>query len=86
MDGPLCSCSYWPYKFLQDNWSLHMAVTYTFHEHLSSENDHVHECLAITKLSTIIQEKWTRQQIEDWINEHHVDPQVNITLSHVFII
>ena len=80
-DGPLCSCSYRPYKCLKDAWSLHVAITYTFHENLSNENDNAYECLAITKLATVIQEKWTRQQLNDYINKHHADHQVNITLS-----
>ncbi|CAF1480676.1 unnamed protein product [Adineta steineri] len=75
VDGPLCSCSHRPYKCLQDAWSLHLAITYTFHENLSTKNTHTPHCLAITKLATIVQQKWTHQQINDYIREHSVNHQ-----------
>lgn len=64
IDGPLCSCSHRPYKSSNDKWSLSMAVMHTFYENLPSTNDHILECLAITKLAMIVGEDWNRQRIE----------------------
>ncbi|CAF4138820.1 unnamed protein product [Rotaria sordida] len=70
-DGPLCSCAHRPCKSLGDNWSIWMAIAYTFDENLHKGNDNRYACLAITKLAMIIQEKWSRQQVIDYIREHH---------------
>ncbi|CAF1504663.1 unnamed protein product [Rotaria magnacalcarata] len=77
IDGPLCSCSHRPYKSSTGTWSLWKAIAYTFDENLYKTNSNIHECLAITKISKVIEEKWTRQQTLDYINLHHANNQVN---------
>ncbi|CAF3147106.1 unnamed protein product [Rotaria sp. Silwood2] len=79
IDGPLCSCSHRPYKCFHDEWSLSYAIAYTFAEYLHLGNEHdVNQCLAITKLSRIVQEQWTRQQIKDFIKENHIAHRVRL--------
>lgn len=63
-DGPLCSCSYRPYKFPTDNWSLSMAIMFTFNESFHFNDNPLNQCLAITKLAIVIEEQRNRQQIE----------------------
>ncbi|CAF3589222.1 unnamed protein product [Rotaria socialis] len=69
IDGPLCSCSHRPCKFPEDKWSLSMAIMYAFHENFELSHDHIQQCLAITKLSHVIENEWTREQIQCF-NEH----------------
>ena len=71
IDDPLCSCSHRPYKNSADEWSLWNAIAYTFHEDLQGINlfeveGSLSTCLAITKLSTVMKQMWTRQHIEDY--------------------
>ncbi|CAM4957879.1 unnamed protein product [Rotaria socialis] len=75
IDGPLCSCSHRPYKSSTDTWSLWKAAAYTFDENRYKTNSNIHECLAITKISKVIEEKWTRKQTLNYINLHHVNNQ-----------
>ncbi|CAF3749945.1 unnamed protein product [Rotaria socialis] len=75
IDGPLCSCSHRPYKSSTDTWSLWKAIAYTFDENLYKTNNNIYECLAITKISKVIEEKWTRKQTLDYINLHHANNQ-----------
>ncbi|CAM4838210.1 unnamed protein product [Rotaria magnacalcarata] len=65
IDGPLCSCSHRPYKCRNDQWSLEDASAYTYHEILDNNKIHdPHRCLAITKLSIVIHEKWDRHKVQ----------------------
>ncbi|CAF3557451.1 unnamed protein product, partial [Rotaria sp. Silwood2] len=74
IDGPFCSCSHRPVKCPNEQWSLTNAISYTFHEKLDVENSDYPECLAITKLSTIISKNWTRQQVYDYrIRKHSIE-------------
>ncbi|CAF3027280.1 unnamed protein product, partial [Rotaria sp. Silwood2] len=65
--GPLCSCSHRPHKCPNDDWSLNDAIAYTFHESLDHTNFHLHKCQAVTKLATVINEKWNYETIQDYI-------------------
>ena len=58
IDWPLYSCSHRPYKCQDDPWSLHNAIAYAFHEILDDSIFHRRVCQAITKLATVINEKW----------------------------
>jgi hypothetical protein len=71
IDGPLCSCSHRPLKNSTEKWPLSLAIAHTFNEYLNMANNEINVCLAITKLSVIIEEKWDRQQINDYIKENH---------------
>ena len=68
-DGPLCSCSYRPCKSSIDRWTLTSAIAYTFHEFLHESCVDVTRCLAITKLALVIDEKWTREQVNDYVGQ-----------------
>ena len=57
IDGPSCSCSHRPYKYQDEPWSLHNIIAYTFHEILDDSIFHLCACQAITKLTTVIDEK-----------------------------
>ncbi|CAF1255816.1 unnamed protein product [Rotaria sp. Silwood1] len=76
IDGPLCTCTYRPLKHFNDQWSLANAIAYTFHEKLDMKQNNIQEILALSKLSCIIDENWSRQQIEDYISEHHAHEKV----------
>jgi hypothetical protein len=71
IDGQLCTCSHRPYKCATDKWSLRMAIAYTFNENLTRTDDNLHECLAITKLSMVTNKKWSHQEVQTYIKEHH---------------
>lgn len=76
IDGPLCSCPHRPLKFETENWSLSMAIMFTFYEKLEITIDHQWECLAITKLASVVQDEWTRSQVENLIRVPFPDRQV----------
>ena len=85
IDGPLCTCSHRPYKSSTDNWSLWMAIAFTFHENINKRNDDFRQCLAITKLSMVIQENWNHQTVQNYIKEHHSDQTVkNEHISNIY--
>ena len=69
VDDAFCSCSHRPYKFTSSQWSLSKAIKYTFGQYLYNHMYGINKCLAITKLALVIGEKWSRQQIEDYISE-----------------
>ncbi|CAF1255835.1 unnamed protein product [Rotaria sp. Silwood1] len=75
IDGPLCSCSHRPVKCPTEQWSLTNAIAYTFHENLYNGINSSDACPAITKLFNMIQNKWTRQQVENYRKESHIDSQ-----------
>ena len=71
IDGPLCSCSHRPYKHQDDQWSLRHAIAYTFHEILDDSSLHLRTCQAITKLATIIDEKWDYDKLRNYLISVH---------------
>ncbi|CAF1086712.1 unnamed protein product [Rotaria sordida] len=73
IDGPLCSCSHRPVKCPTEQWSLTNAIAYTFHQNFSNGSTSSKTCPAITKLFNIIQNNWTRQQIEYFRKQCHIN-------------
>ncbi|CAF1498624.1 unnamed protein product [Rotaria sordida] len=76
IDGPLCTRSYRPLKNLNDTWDLKQAIAYTFEERLDPKNFHLYKCLAITKLATVLNEKWSYEKIQDYIKINHLKQKV----------
>lgn len=64
LDGPLCSCPHRPYKHPRDQWSLQLAIMFTFYEYLDASDRLIFQCLAITKLLSVIEEERNRDYIE----------------------
>ncbi|CAF4121876.1 unnamed protein product [Rotaria sordida] len=79
-DGPACSCSYRPLKVPSEEWSLKDAVKYTFKENLDDTNSHLFRCQAITKIATIIDEKWNNEKIQKYLKINHIQQRKNIFL------
>jgi hypothetical protein len=77
IDGPFCSCPHRPYKSPNDKWSLATAIAYTFHEYLDVNNDSLNECLAITKLSNVVHNRWTIEELETYKHIEHNYSQLN---------
>ncbi|CAF1348840.1 unnamed protein product [Rotaria sordida] len=80
-DAICCTCPHRPYKNINDKWSLEKAINYVFNEFIceSNENDRndlrdidhsVCYCLAITKLSMIIELDWTIEQLYQYKKFH----------------
>ena len=57
------SCFYCHCKLASEKWPLLWATMVTFHENFTTTNDCSSQCLAITKLSTVIREQWNREKI-----------------------
>ena len=81
-DSLYCTCSHRPYKNINDKWILHTAINYIFDEfiHRSTETDmaspydinySIIYCLAITKLTTVIELDWTVEQLYQYKKFHH---------------
>lgn len=56
-----------------DTWSISMAIMFTFYEKLPHVDNCVYECLAITKLSTMIQEQWNRDQVFNFSSNLYIN-------------
>lgn len=80
-DSPFCTCLYRPYKNVNDKWTISTAMIYIFNESIDEFHDnHIHvqqdvkysviNCLAITKLSMIIELNWTLKQLQQYKNFH----------------
>ena len=78
MDGPSCSCSHRPYKSSSDQWSTKRAMAYTFDEQLNNYFSRIHQCLAITKLTYVVNEKWNIRQLKDYKQQHHNNENVSV--------
>ena len=65
-DNLLCSCAHRPYKTPSNQWSLPKAIAYTFDEQLTYYFFGVHQCLAISKLAHVINNRWTAQQLNQY--------------------
>ena len=77
IDSRLCSCSHRPCKSSTDRWSLIKAIAYTFDEYLYSDTFTFTKCLAITKLAFVIEQKWTYEQVKEYIEQDRNARQVN---------
>ena len=77
MDGSLCSCSHRPYKFSSNQWSIKQAIAYTFDELFNVRHHGIHRCLAVTKLTHIISQNWTVQQLKDYKHNRHMNQNVS---------
>ncbi|CAF1097698.1 unnamed protein product [Adineta ricciae] len=75
IDGPLCSCSYRPLKSINEEWDINQAIGYTFAEYLNMETvDNVtskHICSAISTLSVVLDQQWTHEQVQNYIQQHN---------------
>ncbi|CAF4195882.1 unnamed protein product, partial [Rotaria sordida] len=78
IDGPLCTCTHRPLKYVNEQWSLTNAIAYTFHEKFGTEEQGLQAILALSKLSLVIRENWSAQQVQDYISEHQA-PEKNLT-------
>ena len=76
IDGPFCSCTYRPYKYVSAQWSLLKAVAYTFNEYLYDHTFDITKCLAITKLADVIEQQWTIQQVQEYKMKYHIAQKV----------
>ena len=56
IDGPMCSCLHRPYKYSTDQWSMSNTLTYTLNQFFACGYNPVEICLAITKLSRVVEE------------------------------
>ncbi|CAF1549527.1 unnamed protein product [Adineta ricciae] len=74
IDGPLCSCSYRPLKTLNEEWTIDQAIAYTFTEYLNIDiADNISSnqiCSAISTLSIVLDQQWTREQVQSYIQAH----------------
>ncbi|CAF1464177.1 unnamed protein product [Rotaria sordida] len=72
-NGQLRLRSYCPLNCSSDDqWSLQDAIKDTFKENLDHTNFHIYKCIAITKLATVINEKWNYANIQDYIKINHL--------------
>ncbi|CAF4407035.1 unnamed protein product [Rotaria sp. Silwood2] len=80
-DAVCCTCPYRPYKNMNDKWSLEKAINCVFNEFIVQSNQNnrnylrdIHHsvcyCLAITKLSMIIELDWTIEQLYQYKKFH----------------
>ncbi|CAF1488361.1 unnamed protein product [Adineta steineri] len=73
-DGYPCSYPYKPFISLYEQYDLTYAIAYTFNLYLDINNDdydnHLNQCLAITTLALVIQQQWTRKQIQQYIRAY----------------
>ncbi|CAF4179300.1 unnamed protein product, partial [Rotaria sordida] len=80
-DSCCCTCPYRPYKNMNDKWALQKAINHVFNEFISkSYGSHInylqniiysiHRCLAITKLSNVIELDWTMEQLHQFKKCH----------------
>ncbi|CAF3720493.1 unnamed protein product [Rotaria sordida] len=80
-DSCCCTCPYRPYKNMNDKWALYKAINHVFNEFVSkSYGSHinylqniiysVHRCLAVTKLSNVIELDWTMEQLHQFKKCH----------------
>ncbi|CAF1034015.1 unnamed protein product [Rotaria magnacalcarata] len=81
-DSSFCTCPYRPYKHVNEKWTIYTAMIYIFNEsidefhdtHIDTQQDiknSIVNCLAITKLSMIIELNWTLKQLQQHKNFHH---------------
>ncbi|UJR18787.1 hypothetical protein I4U23_005693 [Adineta vaga] len=74
IDGPLCSCSYRPLKSINEEWEINQAIGYTFGEYLYHDTiDNIiskHIFSAISTLAIVIEQQWTREQVQNYIQAH----------------
>ncbi|CAF4272728.1 unnamed protein product, partial [Adineta steineri] len=80
-DHSYCSCAHRPYKKNTAKWTITNALKYVFNENfnisnetsslVSSKNNHTAlSCLAITKLSMILELNWTKEQLYQYKKFH----------------
>ena len=85
IDGSLCSCTHRPLQSLDEKWKLDLAMGYTFREYLDMENDDndngLHQCLAITTLSIVIEKQWTYEQIQKYIQDQHLRRKIILSFT-----
>ena len=84
-NGPLCSCSYRPCKSPTDRWSLSSAIAYTFGEFLHESCVDVTRCLAITKLAWAIDQQWTREKVNDYVEQRKAAYEVKDSSSSMCV-
>ena len=79
IDGPLCSCSFRPYKQYDAKWSLLYAIAYTFGQYAYLVNDcnNFQLSLAITILSKVVQDEWTCKDIDTYQTAYQQYHKVN---------
>ncbi|CAF1302013.1 unnamed protein product [Rotaria sordida] len=75
IDGPLSTCTHRSLKYVNDQWSLANAISYTFHEKLDTEEKGLQAILVLSKFSLVIRENWSGQQVQDYISEHQAPEQ-----------
>ena len=80
-DDSCCTCSYRPYKNSTAKWTINKAVNSIFNEFICHSNrnamtheyefiDAIHYCLAITKLTMVIELDWTMEQLNQYNKLH----------------